>query len=121
MNDQKPILAVLSDLMFRVRIEEAAKRAGVVMIFAHNQEQALAEAKKQPSLVIFDLDNQSVAPAEMIASLRSDPETRELRLLGYVSHVRTDRIKAAQAAGCDRVIARSAFVQQLPALLTEES
>ena len=120
MNDQKPILAVLTDLMFRVKIQDAAKRAGVVVVFAQSQKQALEEAKKQPALIIFDLDNESAAPAETIGKLKNDSETKDLRLLGYVSHVRTDRIKAAQSAGCDRVVARSAFVQELPGLLTEQ-
>ena len=110
MNEQRIVLAVVTDLMFRVRIEDAAKRVGIVVTFAQNQEQALREAKKQPALVIFDLDSESSAPTDTIVRLRSDPETKNLPLLGYVSHVQTDRIKAAQAAGCDRVIARSAFV-----------
>ncbi len=117
MNDQRLVLAVLTDLMFRVRIEDAARRAGVAVTFAQTQERALAEAKKQPSLVIFDLDNESGAPTDTIARLRSDPETKDLPLLGYVSHVQTDRIKGAQEAGCNRVMARSSFVQKLHELL----
>ncbi len=39
-------------------------------------------------------------------------------VVGFVSHVDTETITAARAAGIDRILARSAFVAQLPNLLT---
>ena len=41
-------------------------------------------------------------------------------VIGFVSHVDTATIQKARAAGIDRVMARSQFVQVLPELLTGE-
>jgi PleD family two-component response regulator len=116
-NEKKKVVAVLSDLMFTVKIQEAAKRAGLEPVFVNSQQDALAQAKLRPAVIIFDLNHSAVDPLETIAKLKSDEETRKIDLLGYVSHVQVDLKKAAQDKGCDVVIARSAFSQNLPALL----
>ncbi len=54
---------------------------------------------------------------DLISKLKNDPETSKISLLGYVSHVQTDLKQAAQANGCDLVIARSALSQNLQAIL----
>jgi hypothetical protein len=38
-------------------------------------------------------------------------------VVGFASHVDRDLLRAARAAGCPTVLARSAFFAQLPALL----
>ena len=50
--------------------------------------------------------------------MKSDPGLRAIRTLGYVSHVQTDVINAARAAGIDEVLARSAFSDRLGQILT---
>ncbi len=114
---KKKVVAVLSDLMFTVKIQEAAKRAGMEPVFVNSQKDALAQARQHPAVIIFDLNHSAVEPLELIAKLKSDEETREINLLGYVSHVQVDLRKAAEEKGCDVVVARSAFSQNLPALL----
>ena len=103
--------------MFTVKIQEAAKRAGMESVFVNSQKDALAQAKDNPAVIIFDLNHAAVEPLETIAKLKGDEETSKINLLGYVSHVQADLKKAAQEKGCDVVIARSAFSQNLPALL----
>lgn len=116
-NQKKKVVGVLSDLMFTVKIQEAAKRAGMESVFVNSQQDALAQAQDNPAVIIFDLNNAGVYPLETIAKLKSHDETSKINLLGYVSHVQTDLKKAAQEKGCDVVVARSAFSQNLPALL----
>jgi hypothetical protein len=41
--------------------------------------------------------------------------------LGFVSHVDTATIQAARLAGVGSVLARSAFVEQLPQLLADSA
>jgi CheY-like chemotaxis protein len=117
MTDQKKAVAVLSDLFFRVKIQEAAKRAGLAITFVQSQGEALAQARNQPAVIILDLNDLQAEPLGTIEKLKSDDETRNITLLGYVSHVQTDLIKAAQERGCDVVMARSAFSQNLPKIL----
>lgn len=117
MTESKKIVAVLSDLMFTVKIQDAAKRAGVDVTFVKDSSSALQKAKEQPALIILDLNADSIAPLELIQELKSDPGIKEIPLLGYVSHVQADLKMAAQQRGCDLVIARSAFSHNLPELL----
>jgi CheY-like chemotaxis protein len=117
MPDSKKIVAVLSDLMFTVKIQEAAKRAGVEVTFIKDSPSALRKAKEQPALIILDLNADSIAPLQLIEELKTDPDTRGIPLLGYLSHVQADLKMAAQQRGCDFVIARSAFSHNLLDLL----
>ena len=116
-NPSKRMIAVVSDLMFTVKIQEAAKRTGLNLTFVKSGAQALAEAKQGAALVILDLNNATANPLEVIEQLKADPATRSISLLGYVSHVQTDLKQAAEARGCDVVMPRSAFSHNLPAIL----
>lgn len=118
MADQKgKIVAVLSDLIFRVKILEAAKRAGLEPVFVESQQDALAKAKEKPAVVILDLNYSAGEPLDTIAKLKNDRETSEVKLLGFVSHVQANVILEARRRGCDQVIARSAFSRDLPEIL----
>jgi CheY-like chemotaxis protein len=114
---KKKIIAVLSDLMFTVKIQEAAKRAGIETVFVKTREAALKLANEAPAAIVLDLNASDIGPLELIAQLKSAPETSKITLLGFVSHVQTDLRAAAQEKGCDMVVARSAFSQQLPSFL----
>jgi PleD family two-component response regulator len=116
---RKKVVAVLHDLMFQVKIEQAARRAGFEPVFVQSQEEALARAKEKPAVIILDLNDRGIEPLETITKLKGDFETSRLKLLGYVSHVQTDLQKAALDRGCDVVIARSALSQRLPAMLEQ--
>ncbi|HEX4167700.1 MAG TPA: response regulator [Bryobacteraceae bacterium] len=116
-NPEKTVVAVLSDLMFRVKIQEAAKRAGLESMFVESSADALTAAKAGPAVIIFDLNYPGAAPLETIAALKADETTRGIQLIGFVPHVQVDLRQMAEDKGCDLVVARSAFSQNLPALL----
>jgi CheY-like chemotaxis protein len=120
-NQKKKIVAILSDLMFIVKIQEAAKRAGLDVVFVKSKEDALAQAKQNPAAIILDLNTSSVDSLEVIENLKADSETSGISLLGFVSHVQADLKQAAHEKGCDMVIARSAFSQNLPSILKRYS
>ena len=105
--------------MFTVKIQDAAKRAGVEAVFVTSQEDALARARETPALIILDLNNARAEPLDLIRKLKNDGATANIPLLGFVSHVAADLIQAARSNGCDKVMARSAFSQNLPAILSE--
>jgi CheY-like chemotaxis protein len=112
------VIVVLDDLMFMVKIQEALKRAGLSGVFVRSQEDALAKARAGASLIILDLNYAKSDPLDTIVKLKSDAVTSSIPLLGYVSHVQVDLRQAAADKGCDTVLARSAFVQNLHELLT---
>ena len=112
------ILAVLDDLMFTSKIKTTASQLGVTVTFARSPDAALAEMRKSPpALVVFDLNNPRTDPLGIVARMKQDPALASVRTVGYASHVQTDVINAAREAGVDDVMARSAFTQQLAAIL----
>src|SRR5258708_604282 len=117
----KKILAVLADLFFMVKINEAAKRAGMAVEFVKSEPDALLKAREQPSLIIVDLNFGDVDVLKLTSELKSHAETKKIGLLGFVSHVQGELKQQAQQAGCDMVLARSAFSQNLPAILKRYS
>jgi PleD family two-component response regulator len=115
------ILAVLDDLMFTSKIRTTASQLGVAVAFARSAESALAEIRgNAPSLVILDLNNSRTQPLAIVGAMKADAALASIPTLGYASHVQTDVIDAARAAGVQEVLARSAFTQQLPAILQRQ-
>jgi CheY-like chemotaxis protein len=113
------IVCAIDDLMFSIKISNAAKSLQADVYFERSGDKVLQTIReKRPSLVIFDLNSGRLRPLEAIAALKSDPELRAIRSLGYVAHVDTATIEAARAAGIDQVLARSAFAAQLGEILT---
>lgn len=112
------IVAVVDDLLFSSKIRGAAQLGGQTIHFVRNAAAVIGEIReKQPGLVIFDLDRASLSPSATIAAVKAEPDLAHIPLVGYVSHVHADVIEAARRAGIDQVMARSAFVAQLPLLL----
>jgi len=117
----KKVLAVLSDLFFSVKINDAAKRAGMTVEFVKDQHDVLIKAKSKPSLIIFDLNFESVDPLGLITKLKSSAELKDISVIGYLSHVQGELKQKAHETGCDMVLARSAFSQNLQQILKRHS
>ncbi len=111
------ILAVLEDLLFTVKINESAKRAGVPVDFVKSEADVLDKARAKPALIVIDLNYQGIDPVKLIQTLKADEEMRRISLLGYLSHIQVDLKHQAQEAGCNTVLARSAFSQNLLQIL----
>jgi CheY-like chemotaxis protein len=119
--ESKKVLAVLEDLFFTVKINEAAKQAGLPITFVKSQHDVLEQAKQQPALIIVDMNFQGVDPLVLIRKLKADDATKRINLVGYLSHIQGELKQQAQEAGCDIVLARSAFSQNLPQILKRHS
>ncbi|HTS65062.1 MAG TPA: hypothetical protein VMH28_23725 [Candidatus Acidoferrales bacterium] len=111
--EPKRVLAVVNDLFFSVKISEAAKRNGLALEFVKESGEVLEKAKGRPSLIVFDLNFEAVEPLELITKLKASTETKSVSLLGYLSHLQSELKVKAQDAGCDMVLARSAFSQNM--------
>jgi CheY-like chemotaxis protein len=109
------ILAVVSDLMFTVKIQDAAKRAGAQITFVASHLRALERLKDKPALVILDLNFELAEPIQLISQIKA----AGIPSLGYLSHVQTDLKRKADEAGCDSIVARSTFSQKLPELIAK--
>ncbi|MCC7177274.1 MAG: response regulator [Acidobacteria bacterium] len=111
------VVAAVDDLMFASRISTTAKAVGAVVKLTRSPEAAIAAARSGAALVILDLNSARVDPLAIVAALKADPALAGIPTVGFVSHVDTATIEAARQAGVGRILARSAFVEQLPQLL----
>jgi len=119
--EPKRILAVVTDLFFSVKLTDAAKRAGLALEFVKESEAVLEKAKDKPSLIILDLNFESANPLSLITSLKGNSATKGISLIGYLSHIQVELKQQAQDAGCDMVLARSAFSQNMPQIFKRHS
>lgn len=104
------IIAFVDDLLFRSKLRAVAAHTGAEVAFSKTVDaSAIAGAR----LAIVDLDGSTAL--ETLGALTSAAPS--LRIVGFVSHVNAERIRAAREAGITEVMARSAFVNALPTLL----
>ncbi|HWR50170.1 MAG TPA: hypothetical protein VN428_03630 [Bryobacteraceae bacterium] len=113
----KKILAVLDELFFRVKISDAAKRAGMNVEFVQTADDVLEKAKERPALIIFDLNFAGLEPLNLIPKLKGNPDFKGVSLIGYLSHIQGELKQKAHETGLDMVLARSALSQNLPQIL----
>jgi CheY-like chemotaxis protein len=111
------VITLVDDLMFHSRIREAARGQGVEVRAAHGPKDAVEAVRDGGRLVLVDADSSRLPWAEAVSALRADPSTSAVSVVAFLSHVNVERVDAARAAGASRVLARGAFVQELPRLL----
>jgi hypothetical protein len=115
------IFCFIDDLFFLAKIQETARKLGVKVGFVKADKDIVSrlsdvpEAAK-PSLIVFDLNNANAKPLTLIPKLKAKLK-RGTSVIGFLSHLQGDLKVKAQEAGCDMVMPRSAFSQNLPNLL----
>lgn len=111
------LIALVDDLLFLSRIREAGRAVGIEVRGVRGASDLLAAAREQARLVLVDADSERLPWQAALSALRAEPALRALPVIAFVSHVRADLAEAARAAGASRVLARSAFVKELPELV----
>jgi DNA-binding NarL/FixJ family response regulator len=109
------VVALMDDLFFQMKVAETAKQLGVELKVATNGDALMTLIENVPKLVIVDLNARS-QPIQTVERLRL--AQKDLRVVGFLSHVQTDLGDQAQAAGCNEVMPRSSFTQNLAAILS---
>ena len=115
------IYLFIEDLFFFAKINEAARKLGIKVAFVKNDPETLAKItegpeEERPSLIVFDLNNAAAKPMTLIPKIKSKLK-RGTSVIGFLSHLQGDLKAKAVEAGCDMVMPRSAFSQNLPTLL----
>jgi hypothetical protein len=111
----------IEDLFFLAKIQETAKKLGIKVGFLKNEKDTVAKfveasEEERPSLIVFDLNNVNAKPLTLIPKLRSKLK-KGTSIIGFLSHLQGDLKVKAVEAGCDMVMPRSAFSQNLPNLM----
>ena len=111
----------IEDLFFLAKIQETARKLGIKVGFLKNDKDSLAKImevpeEERPSLIVYDLNNASAKPLTLIPKLKSKLK-KGTSIIGFLSHLQGDLKAKAVEAGCDMVMPRSAFSQNLPSLM----
>jgi DNA-binding NarL/FixJ family response regulator len=109
------VVALMDDLFFQMKVLETAKHLGLEFKVAANADVLLSLLEQSPKLVIIDLNSRN-QPLQAIEKIRASKN--DVRVIAFLSHVQRDLAAQAQAAGCTEVMPRSAFTQNLPAILS---
>lgn len=108
------VVALMDDLFFQMKVAETAKHLGVEFKVATNPDALQALLGPPTRLLIVDLNARS-QPVATIERIRATQ--KELPVVAFLSHVQTELAAQARAAGCTDVMPRSAFTQNLAAIL----
>jgi CheY-like chemotaxis protein len=111
------VVVVVSDLFFVTRIRGVAGQTGVEIETCASPAAHALVAARPPAAVILDLHGDG-DPMALARTLKADPATAGVPLIGFYSHVDNDTRRRALEAGVDRVMPRSAFTAQLAAILS---
>ncbi len=113
------LVALMDDLMFLSRIREAARGTGVEVKSVRGAAELVAAAREDTRLVVVDAESARVPWREALAALRAEPAAGEIEVVAFLGHERADLAEAARASGASRVMARGAFVRELPRLVAK--
>lgn len=136
------ILIFCADLFFSMRIESVVQQGGFTPRVIETAEQIAPGAsnvslstapgehltgqggalidtvsRMQPTLMIFDMNNENLPWVDWIALLRSVPATRRIPVLAFGSHKNVEDMTRAKDAGASAVLARSRFVSEMAHLI----
>ena len=119
-------IVLIDDLFFQAKLLETAKLTGISLQTVATGEQLLKAAAANPAaLVIVDLNARqgSLDAVEQLCKENLEPGVElngpgiPRRVIGFLSHVQTALAERARAAGCQDVMPRSKFTQNLAAIL----
>jgi CheY-like chemotaxis protein len=112
-------LLLSDDLIFTSRITGTARDLGLTVRAARSADVLLTMARATPPrLVLLDLSNPGLSVPDLLGRLREVCPVMP-RVVAYGSHVDAAGLRAAREAGCDVVLPRSKFVEDLPAMLPQ--
>jgi PleD family two-component response regulator len=116
------VIAAVEDLLFRSKISETASSLGIEAAFPRNPRRLLEALRESPpDLLVLDLNSTRFEPLALLQTMKSEEATEDVPTVGFLSHVQKDLAVAARDAGCDRVVARSAFTRDLPKILARDA
>jgi DNA-binding NarL/FixJ family response regulator len=109
------VVALMDDIFFQMKVAETAKHLGVEFKVATNTDALLGLLEPRPQLVIVDLNARN-QPIDAIVKLRA--ASKDIRVVAFLSHVQRELAEQARNAGCDEVMPRSSFTQNLAEILS---
>ena len=105
-------LLLTQDYFFWSKVESTARSLAVLAVLAKDMAEAeKAIATHDVARVLIDLRHPDYLPLIQLCA------QKKIHSLGFVSHMDSETIAAARAAGCTTVIPKSQFSAQLAKIL----
>ena len=114
----KSLVACVEDLFFRSKIDATARHLSVPVRFVSSGELADACREKDTAAALLEL-SASGGSLDAVRTIRGEDATRELPVIGFLSHVDRDLAERARTAGVTKVLPRSQFSETLPDLMMD--
>lgn len=115
MRNNNTVVAVVTDLMFQSRLREQAAALGRAFVVGDSAEAAVEALEARPALVVVDLHVREFDWRPVVSAAKECL----VPVLAFGRHTEAALLSEARQAGCDRVVARSTFVEELPKLIEE--
>jgi DNA-binding NarL/FixJ family response regulator len=111
------VVLVSKDLGLASRLQGAAAALGLSLAIAPEVKHLPGCLDLACRLVLLDLAEEGVRPAEVVPLVRADAPAA--RIVAFGPHVQQAVLAAAEAAGCDQVLSRGQFHGQYATLLQQ--
>jgi hypothetical protein len=113
---EKKIIARVEDLMFRAKIDAAARHLSTPVEFVATAGELAKACANGAAAAFVELTPEVLS---VVAKMKKESRTGSVAVVGFLSHVDKKLAEEARAAGVDRVLARSQFSETLPDLILE--
>ena len=115
------IYCFIEDLFLAAKIQEVSRKLGIKVGFLKPDKEVVAklaetDEENRPALIMVDLNNVNAKPLTLIPKIKTKLK-RGTSIIGFLSQIQGDLKSKAIEAGCDTVMPRSTFSQNLPNLL----
>jgi CheY-like chemotaxis protein len=112
------VVLLATDLMVVSRVQGAAAQVGAAIKVAASESQAVQLCRDaNADLLIVDLATPTIS-LKPIRQMTTN-STRVTRIVAFGPHVHEDRLQSAREAGCDLVVSRGRFFNEVDAILRE--
>ena len=113
----KSLVACVEDLFFRSKIDATARHLNVPVRFVDGRGLPGASREEGTAAALVELSASDCLDA--VRKIRENEATRELPVIGFLSHVDRELAQKAESAGVTRVLPRSQFSETLPDLMMD--
>lgn len=116
----KPVVLHIEDNPSNRKLVQlvAARRGGLELVEAFDGETGLDLARSlRPALILLDLRLPGISGEEVLAALRSDPSTENLRVVVISAEARPGETSRVVEAGAERYLVKPVDVEELLSVL----
>jgi len=114
------IAAVKEDI--KPEIDNAAKECNSLIMYVDNLDRLIEQSHLElPRIIFIDLDFNDFKPIESLKKMRIDAELREVTKIAFNEDVKQEKREEAMLAGCQHILSKDEFLNQLPSILKKYS